>query len=178
MGPGGRIEDRHLEVTGMTTPNSPSASKPAGQAQTLPVQRFANEVIRGLLRTPLLSRAIGKRLLTLYFVGRKSHRPYAVPVAYTRYDGRLLVGSQFAWIRNLRSGEPIEIRLLGVRRPAEVRVVTDETGVVAHLATMCKDNHQFAKFNRIGLDHTGNPVPDDLRLAWTAGARVAELTPR
>jgi len=43
---------------------------------------------------------------------------------------------------------------------------------------MAPDNHQFAAFNRIGLDQRGNPRPGDLHLAWAAGARAALLTPR
>lgn len=95
-----------------------------------------------------------------------------------RLKGSLLVGSQFAWIRNLRSDESVHIRLAGKRRTANVRVLTDEADVVAHLAKMAKDNHQFAKFNRIGLDESGSPAPEDLHDAWSAGARVAVLTLR
>jgi len=72
----------------------------------------------------------------------------------------------------------VHIRLAGKRRSADVQVVTDETGVVEHFASMARDNHQFAKFNKIGLDRRGDPRPDDLHLAWAAGARVALLTPR
>jgi hypothetical protein len=43
---------------------------------------------------------------------------------------------------------------------------------------MARDNHQFANFNKIGLDQNGEPRPDDLHLAWAAGARVVVLTPR
>jgi hypothetical protein len=43
---------------------------------------------------------------------------------------------------------------------------------------MARDNHQFAKFNKIGLDQNGEPRPDDLHRAWAAGARVVLLTPR
>jgi deazaflavin-dependent oxidoreductase (nitroreductase family) len=142
------------------------------------LQGLANVVVRGLLRAPLLGRLLGRRLVTLYVVGRKSGRHYAVPVAYTRHQGALLVGTQFAWGRNLRTGDPIQVRFLGKRRSADVQVITDQSGVVGHLATMARDNHQFARFNKIGLDHNGEPSPDDLRLAWAAGARVALLTPR
>ncbi len=162
----------------MPNSNSPSANKQAVRAQTLPMQGLVNRMIRGLLCTPLLSRVVGRRLVTVYIVGRKSGRLYSVPVAYTRLDGGLLVGSQFTWARNLRSGEPVEIRLAGKRRRADVRVLTDEAGVVEHLAMMARDNHQFAKFNRLELDQSGDPVPEDLHLAWAAGARVAVLTPR
>jgi hypothetical protein len=164
----------------MSKPDPRPGGQPAAavRAQTLPLQGLVNRVIRGLLRTPLLCRLVGRRLITVYLVGRKSGRHYAVPVAYTRRNGTLLVGTQFAWARNLRTGEPVHIRLAGRRRPADVQVVTDETGVIEHLAVMAGDNHQFARFNKIGLDQHGAPRPADLQLAWAAGTRVVMLTPR
>ena len=142
------------------------------------MQGLVNRIVRGLLRTPLLSRVVGNRLITVYVVGRKSGRHYAVPVAYTRHDGILLIGTSFAWGRNLRTGEPVEIRLRGKRRPADVEVVVDEVDVAEHYTVMARDNHNFAKFNKIGLDQAGNPSPADLHLAWEAGARGLRLTPR
>jgi deazaflavin-dependent oxidoreductase (nitroreductase family) len=164
----------------MSKPDPPSGIQPtpAARAQLLPLQPLVNRMIRGLLRTPLLCRLVGKRLITVYVVGRKSGRRYAVPVAYTRRDGSLLVGTQFGWARNLRTGEPVHIRLAGKRRPADVRVVADQTGVVEHFALMARDNHAFARFNKIGFDQRGDPRPEDLHLAWAAGARVVLLTPR
>jgi deazaflavin-dependent oxidoreductase (nitroreductase family) len=162
----------------MIDPTSPPTARLAPRARTLPVQGLVNRFIRGLLRTPILCRAVGQRLLILQVVGRKSGRRYRVPVAYTRHDGSLLVASQFGWIRNLRSGSPVQIRLAGKKRLADVQLLSDEAGVVEYLARMATDNHQFAKFNAIGLDHDGNPVPEDLHLAWAAGGRVAILTPR
>lgn len=164
----------------MSRSDPPGAGAPAKsvRAQTLAAQGLVNVLVRGLLRTPVLSRLLGRRLVTVYVVGRKSGRHYAVPVAYVRRGGVLLVGSQFSWARNLRTGEPVQIRLLGSLRTADVRVLTDEAGVVQHLALMARDNHQFAKFNKIGFDDHGEPDRDDLRLAWGAGARVAVLAPR
>ncbi len=153
-------------------------STPGVRAHTLALQGLVNRVNRGLLRTPLLCRLVGKRLITVYVVGRKSGRHYAVPVTYTRHHGQLLVGTQFAWARNLRTGQPVDIRLAGKRRTADVQVVTDETGVVEDFAVISRDNHAFAKFNMIGLDERGNPSDVDLHLAWAAGARVVRLTPR
>jgi hypothetical protein len=164
----------------MSKPNPAPDGQPtsAVRAQILPLQGLVNRVIRGLLRSPLLCRLVGRRLITVYLVGRKSGRRYAVPVACTRRNGTLLVGTQFAWARNLRTGEPVHIRLAGKRRSADVQVVADETGLVEHFASMARDNHQFARFNKIGLDQRGDPRPGDLHLAWAAGARVALLTPR
>ena len=57
------------------------------RAATLRWQGLANRVVRTLLATPLVSRAIGARLVVLYVVGRTSGRRMVVPVAYTRHEG-------------------------------------------------------------------------------------------
>jgi hypothetical protein len=70
----------------------------------------------------------------------------------------------------------VHIRLEDKRRPADVEVMADHASVVEHLAVMARDNHQFAMFNEIGLDQCGDLRPEDLQLAWAAGASVALLT--
>jgi deazaflavin-dependent oxidoreductase (nitroreductase family) len=147
-------------------------------AHTLAFQGAANRVVRVLLRTPLLARLVGARLVTLYVVGRKTGKRYTVPVAYSRHEGALLFGTEFRWVRNLRSGEPVEIRFKGRRRTADVTVTSDEAGVVADYGVVARDNHQFARFNRIALDAAGEPDPADLRRCWAAGARTVRLVPR
>ena len=151
---------------------------PNPRAQTLSAQRLVNRIVRGLLRTPLICRLVGGRLVTLYIVGRKSGRRYTFPVAYTRHEGILLIGTPFGWGRNLRTGEPVEIRLKGRRRLADVQVLTAEPDVTGAYAVMCRDNHTFAKLNGIGLGSGGEPDPADLHQAWAAGARAFRLTPR
>lgn len=155
-----------------------STAIPDPRAQTLALQGLANRVVLGLLRTPLLARAVGSRLVTLYIVGRKSGRRYTIPVAYTRDEGDLLIGTPFGWGRNLRTGEPVPVRLKGRLREADVRVYSGEADVTGAYAAMCRDNKQFAKFNKVGFDADGNPDPSDLHLAWMAGARAFRLTPR
>jgi deazaflavin-dependent oxidoreductase (nitroreductase family) len=164
----------------MTEQSVPSraVAAPGPRAQTLAAQTLVNRVIRGLLRTPLVSRLVGSRLVTVYVVGRKSGRRYAVPVAYTRHEEGLLIGTAFGWGRNLRTGEAVAIRLKGRRRLADVRVLAEEPEVVDAYAVMARANHAFARFNNIGFDSAGNPVPADLHLAFAAGARAFRLTPR
>jgi hypothetical protein len=147
-------------------------------ARTLAFQSAANLVVRTLLRTPGLARLVGARLVTVYVVGRKSGKRYTVPVAYGLHQGALLFGTEFRWVRNLRTGEPVEIRFKGRRRPADVTVTSDEAGVVADYGVLARDNHQFARFNRIALDTAGEPDPADLRRCWAAGARTVRLVPR
>jgi hypothetical protein len=147
------------------------------RAHTLPLQGVVNRLLRVLLRTPGLARLLGRRLITIYVVGRKSGRRYCVPVAYLAQGDALLVGTPFRWVRNLRSGEPVDVRLRGRRRTMDVEVHADEDAVVAGYATMARANPAFAGFNGIRLVD-GEPDPDDLRQAWAAGARVIRLTPR
>jgi len=164
-------------MTDQLVPGRPLAA-PGPRARTLPAQGLVNRVVRGLLRTPLVSRVVGSRLVTVYVVGRKSGRRYAVPVAYTRHEGDLLIGTPFGWGRNLRTGEAVAIRLKGRRRLADVRALAEERDVVDAYAVMARDNHAFAKFNNVGFDRDGNPVPADLHRAWAEGARAFRLTPR
>ena len=164
----------------MTDPIAPDRTLPPARPKTLALQRPVNRMMRGLLRAPLISRMVGKRLVTVYVVGRKTGREYAVPVAYTRHHGSLLIGTPFplAWVRNLRTGEDVDIRVMGRRRPADVEVIADEAGVVENYGVLARDNHQFAKFNKISLDAAGNPSAVDLHQLWSIGARVVRLTPR
>lgn len=154
------------------------ASRPEPRAQTMRGQRLVNIVVRALLRTPGLSRVVGSRLVTLYVVGRKSKRRYAIAVAYLLQGDDLLIGSSSARVRNLRTGEPIAIRLKGKLREADVRTHTRETDVVSAYAHMARVNPTFARFNKIQIDEDGKPDRHDLELAWLGGARAIRLTPR
>ncbi|HTJ68753.1 MAG TPA: hypothetical protein VL551_14555 [Actinospica sp.] len=158
------------------SPETNSANAPL--AQTMVIQKPLNALIRTLLKTPGISGGVGKRLITLHVVGRKSGKHIDIPVAYTLHEGGILVGTPFAWGKNLRTGEPLQVTYKGKPRTADVVVAKDETDVVALLDVMCRDNRNFAKFNKVGFDAAGNPVPEDMRNAWQHGARVFKLTLR
>lgn len=168
-----------------------------GHARTLPGQRIVNRVMCGVLRVPVLHRVVSRQILLIEVVGRRTGRRYAVPVAYVRDSegggrpagaggeaaGRrghrdLLVGTEFPWGRNLRTGEPVTIVLGGVRRVADVTVLTAEQDVVEAYAAICRSSRQFPSFNRIAMDAHGEPDPGDLAAAWRSGARAFRLTPR
>jgi deazaflavin-dependent oxidoreductase (nitroreductase family) len=146
--------------------------------RTMRAQGLVNLVVRGLLRTPGLSRIIGGRLVTLYVVGRKSGRRYAVPVSYLAQGDDLLIGTSFGWARNLRTGEPVAVRLKGKLRVADVQTLTAEPDVVTAYARMAAVNPAFARFNGVRVDQDGSADQRDLHVAWVGGARVIKLTPR
>jgi deazaflavin-dependent oxidoreductase (nitroreductase family) len=144
----------------------------------MPGQRAVNLLVRALLRTPGLAPIVGGRLVTLYVVGRKSGRRHSVPVAYMAQGNDLLIGTSSAWGRNLRTGEPVAIRLKGKRRRADVQVSAKEPEVVAAYAHMARVNPTFAKFSNIHLSKDREPDHHDLHLAWAGGARAIRLTPQ
>ena len=172
-------DNRHqAPVSKANTAPESVGGQPVGGPEPLKFQRIVNRVARVLSRVPLLSRLVGNGLVILYVVGRKSGKRYTVPMAYVWHEGALLLGSAFPWGKNLRTGEPLEVRFKGRRRIADVRVLTDEAAVVEHYAVITSRNPGFARFNKIGFDQDGNPNRQDLRSAWAAGGRVFLLTLR
>ena len=158
--------------------SSETSSAPAQgpRAQTMALQGAVNVVMRGLLSTPGIASGIGKYLIILYVVGRKSGRHYSIPVAYTQHEGTILIGTPFGWGKNLRTGDPLAVRYKGKRRTADVEVFEDESGVVALYDIMCRGNRNFANFNKVRLEKDGTPNAEDLRATWQAGARAFKLT--
>ena len=103
-------------------------------------------------------------------MGRKSGRRYTIPVAYTRDKDDLLIGTPFGWGRNLRTGEPVEIRLKGRLRQADVRVYSGEADVTGAYADHVPRQQAVREVQQDRVRRRGNPDPEDLHLAWMAGA--------
>jgi len=154
------------------------AGRPAGKAQKLPMQNLVNAFTRAALNTPGVAKGIGRRLILLYVFGRNSGKRYSIPIAYMAHDGKVLIGTQFGWVRNLRTGDPIQVRYKGRLRSADVEVVEDEKRVAELYTLMCRDNHAFAKFHAIGFDSAGEPEADAVQAAVWQGARAILLTPQ
>lgn len=90
--------------------------------------RLTNPALRWLLRSPL-HRPISRWLVLLAYEGRRSGRPYAIPVGYVRADGGVVAAAPRAetnWWRNFRSPWPCAVWLRGNRRAATGSVVTGE----------------------------------------------------
>ncbi|GAB2442108.1 nitroreductase/quinone reductase family protein [Nocardia tengchongensis] len=142
-------------------------------------QNLLNTFIRGLLRVPVLSRQVGKRLCVLHVVGRKSGKHYDVPIAYTRHDGDILVGTaKHPWVSNIRKGVPLEVSFGGPRLTADAEVLADEESVVRLSEAIARDNKQWAKFNGMGFDADGNPNLADAYQSWQQGTVILRLTVR
>ncbi|WP_018159810.1 nitroreductase/quinone reductase family protein [Smaragdicoccus niigatensis] len=154
-----------------------SAERPAGEARTMRYQSVVNKITTAILRSPL-AKGPGQALVLLHVVGRKTGRHFDVPVAYARDGDALVVGTPFAWARNMRTGEPVEVHYMGKLRVADVEVRSDVDDTMADYAILCRVNKQFAKFNNIRRDAAGDTDPADLRAAWEQGGPAYRLTLR
>ncbi|OJF84448.1 hypothetical protein NS14008_18910 [Nocardia seriolae] len=142
-------------------------------------QNIVNSIIRSLLKVPLLAPQVGKRLCVLHVVGRKSGKVYDVPVAYTRHDGDLLIGTaKHPWVSNIRKGTPMQVSFGGPKRTADAEVLTDAESVVRLAEAIARDNRHWAEFNGMGIDADGNPSKADAYQSWQQGTVIIRLTVR
>ena len=85
-----------------------------------------NSVVLAILRSPA-HRLLSGIAVELRYTGRRSGRPYAVPVQYAREADRLVVVPQDAdaktWWRNFRTPRPVTVRLAGRLREGTARVI-------------------------------------------------------
>ncbi|MGO4613214.1 hypothetical protein AB4305_21360 [Nocardia sp. 2YAB30] len=141
-------------------------------------QRVVNGVVRTLLRVPGISGVVGKRLMILHVVGRKSGIVYDVPLAYTKQGETLLIGTaQHPWVKNLLAGAPVQASFGGRPRTFDPVVHTAEADVLRLFEIIARDNRQNAKFNGIGRAADGSPSKADIYQTWQLGGVVVELTP-
>ncbi|WP_083874394.1 nitroreductase/quinone reductase family protein [Nocardia paucivorans] len=165
--------------------NKDSTTNPYGTPSTTgpqPVgrsQQVTNSVVRALLKAPLLGRVVGRRLMILHVVGRRTGRVFDIPVAYTHHDGALLIGTTLRpWVKNIRPDTPIQVSMGGPRHSADAEVITDADEVVRLFEIVARDNRQNARHNGIGFDADGNPNKADLYQTWQRGGAIIRLVLR
>ncbi len=91
-----------------------------------------NPVVLAVLRSPA-HRVLSGMVIELRYTGRRSGRPYVLPVQYARSGDRLVVVPQAAeskmWWRNFWTERPVTVRLAGQLRDGSARVVNrDDRG--------------------------------------------------
>jgi len=134
-----------------------------------------NRLLGPLLRSPL-HRVISGRLLVLSLSGRKSGKRYTVTISYVAHEGRLLIGTQRPWSKNLAGGTPVEVRLRGKDRTGTADLVTGEAEVAALYQVILAQNAAHGRFMDIKHGHDGRPDPDSLRQALRRGTVVVRIT--
>ena len=129
-----------------------AASPMAGAPPKRPLPRWTfgllNPVMKALLRSPL-HHLVSKEVMVLSFTGRKSGKPYAIPVGYLQHANRLYFSCLAGWWTNL-PGTVVTVRLRGQDHRGVARRIEDPDGIkqVARLL-IAKRGEAMAK--RIGL---------------------------
>jgi hypothetical protein len=129
--------------------------------------RPLNRVIRPLLTSPL-HRVISGRVMLLSYTGRKSGHHFTVPISYWEWDpGTVLaMSSHLGWIRNLRTGPAVGLRLRGRELDAIPAVFEDRTAIAELLAEFARRNGpRAAKRLMLGLPGDREPTAEELREA-------------
>jgi hypothetical protein len=113
-------------------------------------------------------------LALLSFRGRRTGRPYTVPVAYHELDDEPLILTSSGWKANLRGGADVEFLHEGRRVPMRAELIeeAEEVGRV-YEALLQRDGLEHAKPTRIGLEVEGDRIPTCEEIARAVGGRRA-----
>jgi deazaflavin-dependent oxidoreductase (nitroreductase family) len=141
-------------------------------------QAVLNVIMRTVLATPLLHRAVSNRILVIDIVGRKSGRRYRIPVGYVRTDDGLLVGTAGRWRRNLKPGQPVHVTVGRQRQDMTADVVTDERECTRLYRAILARNPVHGRYAGIRHEPDGTPNPQDMRAALDRGVAVVRLHAR
>jgi len=148
------------------TPGSPSRT-----------QRTLNVVMRALLVTPLLHRAVSNRVLVLDIRGRTTGRRYRIPVGYTPSQDGLLIGTAGTWRRNLIAGKPIPVTVARRREMMTAETIRDQQRCTELYRQILAHNPVHGRYAGIRTTPDGAPDPEDLQAALRRGIAVVRLTP-
>jgi deazaflavin-dependent oxidoreductase (nitroreductase family) len=131
-----------------------------------PVFRTINFTLATILRSPLHS-LFSRNLLLITVTGRKSQRPYTVPVSYRQHDCEVRIVSERTdrWWRNVRGGAPVTVQLQGHKITGEAQVLEALPEVLAQLSEHLRQSTAIAKMLHVKRDAQGQFNSDDLRRA-------------
>ncbi len=134
----------------------------------------ANPLLKLLLRLPV-PLPLGRDLLLLTFTGRKSGKRFTTPVGYYRLDNTLNVFTDSKWWRNLRSGTPVTLHVLGRAVQAVPEIVRDREEIVRTIQQIQRSEAPSkAKRLRFILGLDPEIAPSDADLHAALGAKNAE----
>jgi hypothetical protein len=120
--------------------------------------RLVNPVLGLLLRTPLAGRA-RKQLMVLSFTGRKTGKPYSIPVSAHVIDHQLYALTGAPWKQNFRNGAPARVVYDGKSTTMRGELLRDRD-VVSDLFHRCAESYGVQRAQRmIGLKFRDPRIP-------------------
>ena len=129
--------------------------------------RWINPAVSGASKTPF-HWLFSHQVMVLQFKGRRSGKPYAIPVSYMPGDaahGRQLLcmtDMNGLWWKNLIDARCIQVTHLGRRKDACVRVIASDLSIKREaLAGFCRRSRVSAFFSGVGMK-AGEPITEEL----------------
>lgn len=115
-------------------------------------------MLRSLLRTPLAGSA-RKQLMVLSFTGRKTGKPYSLPVSAHMIDNDLYALTGAPWKQNFRGGATAEVVYDGKTTTMRGELIRDRA-VVSDLYLRCAQAYGVQRAQRmIGLKFRDQRIP-------------------
>ncbi|MCV7028576.1 hypothetical protein [Mycobacterium sherrisii] len=120
--------------------------------------KLVNPVLSLLLRTPLAGPA-RKQLMVLNFTGRKTGRPFTVPVSAHVIDNQLYALTGAAWKQNFRGGAPARVSYDGNTTAMRGELIRDPA-IVSDLYHRCAESYGVRRAQTmIGLKFRDRRIP-------------------
>jgi hypothetical protein len=122
------------------------------------VLRLVNPILSALLRTPLAGPA-RKQLMVLSFTGRKTGRPYSIPVSAHLIDHDLYALTGATWKQNFRGGAAAQVVYDGKTTAMRGELIRDRA-VVSDLFLRCAQGYGVQRAQRMtGLKFRDQRMP-------------------
>ncbi|OBH63541.1 hypothetical protein A5684_11700 [Mycobacterium intracellulare] len=120
--------------------------------------RLVNPVMGLLLRSPFAG-AARKQFMVLSFTGRKTGRPYSIPLSAHLIDGQLYALTGAPWKQNFRDGGPVDVVYDGTTTAMRGELVRDRAAV-SDLLLRAAESYGVARAQRmIGLRFRDHRIP-------------------
>ena len=120
--------------------------------------RIVNPMLRSLLRTPLAGSA-RKQLMVLSFTGRKTGRPYSIPLSAHVIDNDLYALTGASWKQNFRGGAAAEVVYDGKTTAMRGELIRDRA-IVSDLYLRCAQAYGVRRAQRMtGLKFRDQRIP-------------------
>ncbi|OBH85437.1 hypothetical protein [Mycobacterium scrofulaceum] len=122
------------------------------------LMRIVNPMLGFLLRTPLAGPA-RKQLMVLSFTGRKTGRPFSIPLSAHVIDGQLYALTGAPWKQNFRDGAPAQVVYDGKTTAMRGELIRDRA-IVSDLFLRCAESYGVQRAQRmIGLKFRDHRIP-------------------
>jgi hypothetical protein len=122
------------------------------------VLKVVNPMLGLLLRTPLAGPA-RKQLMVLSFTGRKTGKPYSIPVSAHVIDHDLYALTGASWKQNFRDGAPAQVVYDGKTTAMRGELIRDRV-VVSDLFHRCAESYGLRRAQRtMGLKFRDQRIP-------------------